>query len=189
MTGKTHWTLGLASGLTVFLSASAPEYSPATLAVAMTGSYLFSLIPDLDQEASSFWSSIPYGRVAGKIVDPIVKHRNISHSILGLAIFGFLLRLLIQSFPEYWGLNIELVFWIAIVAYSSHLLADMFTVEGIPLFYPYKRAVGLPPKPFEGIRIISGQWFENLIIYPIINVYLILFLYLNLDRLKSIIFK
>jgi len=189
MTGKTHRILGLAAGLTVYFTVSNPEYSPATLAVAASGSYLFSLIPDLDQEASLFWSSLPFGHAAGKIIDPLIKHRKISHSIIGVVIFSLLLKILLHSLPDYWGVNTDLAFWPAIAAYLSHLLADMFTVEGLPLFYPFGKMIGLPPKPFDGIRIVGGQWFENLIIYPLINIYLILFLYLNFDQLKSIFLK
>lgn len=174
MTGKTHQIVGIITGFGWYLAQADPVYSPATLAFALVGSHLAALLPDLDNSAAEFWHSLPYGHVAGKVVDPLIKHRNITHSIIGVVLAGVGLYYLLGLCPSYWGVDTRLVLDVMIVSYCSHLLMDMFTVEGIPLFWPSKRMFGIPPKPFDGIRIVTGKWFENLVVFPLVNIVLIL---------------
>lgn len=189
MTGKTHQIIGITTGLAYYLSSVKPEYSPATLASVLVGSHLASLLPDLDQSAAEIWNSFPYGHVAGKVVDPFIKHRNFTHSLFGLLIFGYLIYSLLHLFPEYWGIHLTTVFYAMMISFAFHLLVDMFTVEGIPLFYPYKNMMGIPPRPLEGIRIMTGKWFENLVIFPVINIVLLLIIIINVEKIKLILFK
>lgn len=189
MTGKTHQIIGLTTGLGYYFLVVQPEYAPATLSAVIIGSHLASLIPDFDQGAADFWRSIPMGRVAGKVVDPFVSHRDFSHSFLGVGIISFLFYSILQLFPKYWGVQPDIVFWSMTFAYSSHILADAFTVQGIPLFYPYKKMFGIPPKPFHGMRIMTGKWFENLIIFPIVNLILLSLIIANWQTIRSILFK
>lgn len=189
MTGKTHQTIGIVAGLGFFLATAKPEYNPATLGSVLVVSHLSALLPDIDQPASQIWRTLPFGRIAGKISDPFLEHRNITHSLLGVAIFGALIFLLASRFPVYWGIDRFLFFGAAMVAYASHLLADSITIEGIPLFFPYGRMFGLPPKPFDGIRIATGKWFENLVIFPAFNLVLILLIYLAWPTLKTVIYQ
>lgn len=189
MTGKTHQILGITSGLSCLLTISSPTYGPATLASVLVGSHLMALLPDLDQPAAQIWNSFPFGHTVGRLSDPFLKHRNISHSILGMIIVGLLLHFILQHFPQYWGINLNIVFTACLVAYGSHLLADMFTSEGIPLLYPIHNMIGIPPKPFDGIRILTGEWFENLVIFPLLNLILVLFVYINWQSIRSVLFK
>jgi membrane-bound metal-dependent hydrolase YbcI (DUF457 family) len=64
-----------------------------------------------------------------------------------------------------------------ILGYLSHLIADMFTESGVPLLFPLGYHFGIPPAPFEKARIKTGRWFENLVVYPIVNILLILVVY------------
>jgi membrane-bound metal-dependent hydrolase YbcI (DUF457 family) len=190
LTGKTHQILGIGVGLVTFLSLAEPNYSPATLAAVLVFSSLGSLLPDLDKASAEFWHSIPVvGHSAGKIVDPFISHRNITHSIIGTALAAALFYFVLKSFPDYWGINTLTVFISAMSAYISHLLADSFTVQGIPLFWPAKWKFGIPPKPFDGIRIVTGKWFENLIIFPIVNIALILLIVSRWSTIKLMLFK
>lgn len=189
MTGKTHRIIGIATGLTYLIASARPEYSPATLGTILVGSYFGSLIPDLDEPAAAFWNTLPFGHALGEMVDPFFRHRNLSHSLLGLGLFTILLYLLLRTFPQYWGIETTKVLIAAGLAFSSHLLADMITVEGIPLLYPWHRMLGIPPKPFQGIRIMTGKWFENLVIFPAVDIWLAMTIVLNLDKIKKIIFK
>lgn len=189
MTAKTHRILGLVTGGSYFFYQAEPIYQPATFGAVLVFSYFASLIPDLDRSTAEIWDNIPLGHVAGRVVDPFIKHRNISHSLLGLFISSFLIFLLLRSFPDYWNINHNLVLISFIIAYSSHLLADMFTIEGIPLLYPWKRMFGIPPKPLEGIRIETGKWFENLVLFPILNLAIIIVIVCNFDKIKKILFK
>jgi len=189
MTGKTHREIGIVFGVGYYLSATPAVYSPATLGAVAVASYFGSLIPDFDKSNAEFWSFLPYGKVVGRIIDPFFKHRSFSHSILGVAIFSALIFLLLQTFPSYWGINTFFVWLAFLISYSSHLLADSFTVEGMPLLYPWKKMFGIPPKPFEGIRIMTGEWFENLIIFPIANLAILVLVISQWEKLKSLLFK
>ncbi|OGD65944.1 hypothetical protein A2215_04060 [Candidatus Berkelbacteria bacterium RIFOXYA2_FULL_43_10] len=189
MTGKTHRTLGIASGTLACAAYAQNSYSPSTLFASLAISYFGSLLPDIDRSASLIWESLPFGKTAGKVVDPFFKHRNITHSLLGLALFNFAVLGLTRIFPDYWLIDANVLFLVFFVSYGSHLVADMFTEEGIPLFFPMKKMIGIPPKPFESVRIVTGKWFENLIIYPAVNVGLILVIVLYWQKIRVILFK
>lgn len=189
MTGRTHQILGITSGFGYYLLSSHPAYGPATLATVIIGSHLAALLPDIDQPAADIWDSLPFGHTVGRLSNPFVKHRNISHSLLGLGLAAFILSSLLNSFPLYWGIDIKVVFLACVIAYVSHLAADMVTSEGIPLFYPYRGMMGIPPRPFDGFRILTGKWFENLVIFPLLNLVLIALVYLNWQTIRAILFK
>ena len=189
MTGKTHRVIGITAGLTYYFATTPAEYQPPTLGAVIVVSYLGSLIPDVDDAGADIWHTLPLGHTVGKITDPILKHRNISHSLVGLVIYTIIVYMLLRLMPDYWGISIWPVLISSSVTYASHLLADAFTVEGIPIFWPWKRNFGLPPKPFDGIRIETGEWFENLVIFPVINIILIILIVLDWQKIKSLIFK
>jgi inner membrane protein len=188
MTGRTHQIIGLTSGLAVYILAFSPTYSPATLGAALVGAHIGALLPDIDQPTSQLWRALPFGRIGGEFADIFLKHRNLTHSLLGFFLLGWGLNALLVSFPAYWGINGLHVWIITMVAYASHLIADAVTVEGIPLLFPYQHMFGIPPHPFAGVRIITGGWFENLIIFPAVNIALILLIWIQWDTLRLILF-
>ena len=57
------------------------------------------------------------------------------------------------------------------IGFISHLIADSLTKEGIPLFFPFKMKIGIPPVSF--MRITTGGFIENVLILPVIAIYLI----------------
>ena len=190
MTGKTHQIIGIGVGLATYFTISQPTYSPATLAAVLAFSSIGALLPDIDNGAAQIWHSIPFGvgHVAAKIVDPFLEHRNITHSLVGMALIGMGLFYLLGTFPIYWGINSHVVLISALAAYASYLLADSVTVEGIPLFWPIQWMIGIPPKPFDGIRIVTGKWFENLVVFPIVNIALIFLIVNNWQNIQTILF-
>lgn len=191
MTGKTHKMIGLTLGVGSLIVANDPVYMPATLGTVILFSYFGALLPDIDQPASELLSKLPLGsgHAVGHIINPFIKHRNITHSILGFIIVNALVGLLLANTPPYWGISTMPVMIAFSLAYLAHLLADMFTVQGIPLLYPWKRFFGIPPEPFEGVRIETGQWFENLVIFPAINVILIIVIISNWQNLRQMLFR
>jgi len=101
--------------------------SPFYLAITV----VTSLLPDIDHTRSTI----------GKIFLPLAKyidrnfgHRTITHSII-FAIVTYLVVYLFSAFT-FTDMNIPLIF---VFALSSHLIFDMLTVQGVPLFYPFKR--------------------------------------------------
>lgn len=189
MTAKTHQLLGITAGLTYFLAQAQPTYNPATFSAVLVFSYIGALLPDIDQPSGKLWHILPFGHIAAKISDPFLEHRNLTHSFLGAILVGVGFYYLFKIFPSYWGIDTNVVFVAAIIAYLSHLFADMWTNEGIPLFFPYQRFFGLPPKPFDGFRVATGKWFENLVIFPVITIFLIVFILANFSSIKAILFK
>jgi len=189
MTGKTHQALGVTTGIGYFLLSCPPQYSPATLGAIAVSSHLSALLPDIDQPAAEIWHKLPFGHTLGKISDPVLKHRNITHSILGFALIGTGMFFLFKIFPDYWGINKNVLIISSLISYASHILADMFTVEGVPLLFPYTKMIGIPPRPFEGIRMMTGKWFENLVIFPAINLVLIILIIAKWQEIKQILLK
>jgi len=90
-----------------------------------------SILPDIDHTKSTI----------GKTAYPLAKflqrhygHRTITHSLLALGVLSLIVSLIQQAYcPE---TPITTVFS---VAYASHLILDMITLQGIPLLYPFKR--------------------------------------------------
>jgi len=91
----------------------------------------FSLIPDIDTPKT----------MIGKVFYPIAflinrrfGHRTLTHSLLFLA-FLIILSLFTCRFFG-WDFNLYRIIMFSII---SHLILDMVTIQGVPLFYPFKR--------------------------------------------------
>lgn len=92
---------------------------------------VFSLIPDIDTPKT----------IPGKAVFPIAiainrrfGHRTLTHSLLFMS-FLLLILMFISRFFILNGIYIKILFF----AYLSHLILDMLTIQGVPLFYPFRR--------------------------------------------------
>ena len=178
MTYKTHLSTGLLFSAIVFLLIYKINLSPVLAVILISFTVLGSGTPDLDTPTGELWDKIPAGSIISRIVNPIFigGHRHLSHSILGMGLFVFLLWSLLNiplihnsSFSVHYLGFAMLAF---IIGYISHLVADMFTEAGVPLLFPLEYHFGIPPNPFEKVRIKTGRWFENLIIYPSVNLLL-----------------
>lgn len=189
MTAKTHQLLGLTTGFTYYIATTEHIYNPATFGAVLVFSYLAALLPDIDQPTGKLWHMLPFGHVFAEISNPFLEHRNITHSLIGVALVGFGLHYLFKFFPSYWGIDTQTLFIASLLAYLSHLFADMWTNEGIPLLFPYHRFFGLPPKPFDGARVATGKWFENLVIFPAVTLFFIILIVSNLQAIRTILFK
>lgn len=168
MTDKTHQLIGLtASTAGYFIFFPSNEITWPIALTVIIGSFLGSITPDIDQPTNKLWSSIPLGGLFGRLCGGVLGgHRNLSHSILGTGLFYLLVIWFCKYIPVNWPINPSLFAISAMVGFVFHLLADTITVRGIPYLWPFGGDMGFPPKPFEGIRIITGHWFENLIILP-----------------------
>jgi len=189
MTGKTHQAIGLTVGLSTYFMTASPHYEPATFAFVLVTSSLAALLPDLDQASSDIWQKLPFGRQVGGVVTLFLQHRNFSHSLLGTAVFAWIVHSLLAQAPDYWGVNTTAVFYVFIASYVSHLVADMVTVEGVPLLFPYQRMFGIPPRPFQGARIVTGKWFENLIVFPAVNIIFLMVVGSHWNTIHQVLFK
>ncbi|MBI2022822.1 metal-dependent hydrolase [Candidatus Daviesbacteria bacterium] len=181
MTGRTH-DLAAFTALT-YLVATQPlqEITLSTAMVAFGANMLGGLAPDIDQSTASFWGKIRGGNIISKLISPLLGgHRFISHSILGIFLFGFILQILLDAASSVLLVNMDIVWWAFMIGFVSHLLMDTFTREGVPWFFPIPIRFGIPPLRF--LRIKTGGKIEKYFIFPglvFINFYLI---YLNYQK-------
>lgn len=113
-----------------------------------------SILPDIDHTKS----------IIGKLFYPVAKyldkkfgHRTITHSLTALIpIFLFFLFFELNFINPYFdrtGIAFSLIF---LFSYFSHLILDMLTIQGIPLFYPFlKNPCVVPANP--SMRFRSGN--------------------------------
>jgi inner membrane protein len=145
MTAPNHLTGGIVfTGLFCSFFSVNIFANPLFISFTLIG----SLLPDIDHTKS--W--------IGKSVYPVAKwlsvnygHRTITHSIfflVGLCLLSFFIE---KNFRADYSISIILFFSVL-----SHLIFDMVTLQGIPLFYPfYKNPCVLPANP--EMRIRSGN--------------------------------
>jgi inner membrane protein len=117
---------------------------------------LFSLLPDIDTTNS----------LIGKSIYPIARfinrkwgHRTVTHSLLFIILVVAFFRCL-----DYFGrLPNPDYSMIAIFAFVSHIVLDMFTLAGVPFLYPFMRnSCVIPGNP--NFRFRTGDWKAELIV-------------------------
>jgi membrane-bound metal-dependent hydrolase YbcI (DUF457 family) len=179
MTYKTHLSSGLLFSSVIFLLLIDVKLSPFLILALIASTIIGSSAPDLDTPTGGLWHKIPAGGVLSRIIKPVFigGHRHLTHSFLGLIIFSGIFWLLLKMININFGLILDTKYLILAYAigHISHIFADMFTEAGVPLFFPWDYHLGVPP--IEKWRIKTGRWFENLIIYPLVNLALILVIY------------
>jgi inner membrane protein len=148
-----------------------------------------ALVPDIDSGTADIWEHVPFGGVAGRAANTFLAHRNFTHSLLAAGLIGWLVYELLTLLPVYWGIDAYLCWLGFMIGFGAHLLADMLTIQGLPLLWPWQRSFGLPPKPLEGVRIVSGGWFEQLVLFPILNLSLILIVWAKWSVLSIWLFR
>lgn len=91
----------------------------------------FSVLPDIDHTKSPI----------GKMFYPIAKYldRNFGHRTITHSLLFYLVLILITGIIENLVQSKTMITAIAIWAYGSHLIFDMVTKAGVPLFYPFKK--------------------------------------------------
>lgn len=92
-----------------------------------------SLLPDIDHKNSLFGKALPF-------IPKMIKHRTWTHSLLFLILCYFI--------------NVYLC-----IGCFVHLLLDMMTKQGCPLFYPFDIKIKLP---FASLIKTDGK-FEKLL--------------------------
>src|SRR5580692_3465976 len=96
MTGRTHDLAAISTLAIVFATTTIPALSLSTVILAIFANLIGGIAPDIDQPTAPFWKNLPIGKYFGKVFDKLLGgHRFISHSLIGLALFGFLFHLLL----------------------------------------------------------------------------------------------
>jgi len=186
MTSRTHDAIAFAFLITVAAVFPPENLNLPTLLIAVIAADVGTAIPDMDSAGNRLWHMLPAGERTGKVLRRVFyKHRTLTHSIVGTYIIYKILEYILIKFlnPAFLDPNIILIS--LMVGYVSHIVADSFTEEGVPLLFPFKFTFGIPP--FRPIRIKTGQWFENFIIYPGVWLYLLWFINANQGELINVL--
>lgn len=165
MTGRTH-DLAAFTALTYTITTQPLLHmSLATVIVAFSANMIGGLTPDIDQPTGALWHKLPAGTVFGKLFAPLLGgHRYISHSLLGIVLFGVLSKLFLQVISSVLLVNMQVVWISFMIGYLSHLLMDTLTKEGAPWLFPIPFKFGFPP--FKALRIKTGGLIEKAVIFP-----------------------
>jgi inner membrane protein len=166
MTARTHDLAAITALGAVVIFGPARTFTLATALVAVLANQLGGIAPDIDQPTAPFWRNLPIGGTIGRIIDKMLGgHRFLTHSLLGLALFGFLAHLLLVFLtPLMPHVDTGYVWWAFIIGMLSHLAMDTLTKEGVPWLLPVPIKFGLPP--LKSLRITTGQAVELLIVFP-----------------------
>ncbi len=174
MTGRTHDLAAFTALGYVVATQPIPTISLATGLVAFTANMIGGLAPDIDQPTADLWRRLPVGTLLGKLLAPILGgHRFISHSILGIILFGAFTKFLLNQMSAVLIVDMSVVWWSFMIGYISHLVMDTFTKEGVPWLFPIPIRFGIPP--LKIFRITTGGVLEKSFVFPgliILNIYL-----------------
>jgi len=183
MTGKTHDLAAFTALTLVFIyTKDLPEMTVPTLVTALSANFVGGLFPDIDQATSDFWDNFRLGPFVAKIVVPALGgHRHISHSILGVVLIGFGSSALLGLLSSIILIDMRIVWYCFMIGVVTHIIFDLPTKLGVPLLWPLNWKFGIPP--FKFLRITSGKFVENFIIFPGLFVYTVYLLYQSQDKL------
>jgi membrane-bound metal-dependent hydrolase YbcI (DUF457 family) len=183
MTARTHDLAALTALGAVVIFEPLRAMTLSTVLAALLANQIGGIAPDIDQPTAPLWHNLPAGKFFGKAFDKTMGgHRFLTHSILGLALFGFLVHLLLVFIqPLIPHVNTGLVWWAYMIGMLSHLIMDSFTKEGVPWFLPIPAKLGVPPK--KAWRITTGGAIESFIVFPgliVVDIWLVVSHYSHL---------
>ncbi len=187
MLGRTHEVaaVGAVSAAAILFPLNDMTFETATLSLLMA--LVGGLTPDIDKPGSTIWDKVPAGGLLSRIVHPVFigGHRHITHSFLGMFLFGLGMRALLAALPFGPGIDVNILFLSFMIAFGSHLLTDMLTKEGVPLFFPLPFHIGLPP--FEFLRLQTNGMVEKLLVTPGIIAGVIMVGYFHPDNAHALL--
>ena len=168
MTSRTHDLAAITALGVVVLLHPVDEITLSTALVAILANQIGGIAPDVDQPTAPFWRNLPSGGFFGRFVDKLLGgHRFLSHSLLGLALFGFLANLLLHFIHSLMPhVDIGLVWYAFIIGMLSHLVMDTLTKEGVPWLLPIPIKFGFPP--VKSLRITTGKHVEGWVVFPLL---------------------
>jgi inner membrane protein len=148
LNATTHAVFGVAAlaGAALLAGTDPPAYAyPVAVAAAW--------LPDVDNPRSTLGNGLNRLKnpTLNRITRPLswalrttsftlvrtVGHRTLTHSLLGVAIFTLLARLLLGGYPN--------LFLALVAGYASHVFADALNTRGVPLLWPMGRSFRLLP--------------------------------------------
>ena len=165
MTGRTHDLAAFTAMVYVVGTQPLFHMSMGTALVAFTANMVGGLAPDIDQPTAKLWNDVRFGRILGKLIAPMLgRHRFISHSLVGLFLFGFVAKFLLNLASSVVLIDMNVVWWSFMIGFVSHLIMDSFTHDGVPWLFPLPIHFGIPPISF--LRMKTGGIIEKAIVFP-----------------------
>lgn len=156
MTAPSHLCFAAFNGLVLASLTTVIGEQPfgwtAGTALNVSALLLGALAPDLDSPHSLLSRLFPPAR----LIHRRWGHRTLLHSLLGLLLAISALYLIEQALwlllPHPTGASVLLFF---ATGYSSHLMADCFSVRGVPLLFPLRVCFAYPS--VERYRLRTGE--------------------------------
>jgi inner membrane protein len=187
MTGRTHDLAAITALGVIVLLRPEQTMTLGTVIVAIFANLIGGIAPDVDQPTAPFWRNLPVGGIFGRMFDRLLGgHRFLTHSLLGLILFGWLLHLLLLFLhPIMHSVDGGIVWWAFMIGMVSHLIMDTFTKEGVPWLLPIPIKFGIPP--LKKLRITTGKAGETLIIFPGLLLFNFVFYYLHYQQILDIL--
>lgn len=135
---ETHKVGGVCSGViasTVLFSSNFGVTELISSGIIVAGATMGSLAPDIDHPTSKIGKKFLLKPIS-IFLNKFFGHRTITHSV----IMAILMTIILFSFSTMTTGDLNYIYTNLVIGFSvgyfSHLLLDMFTVEGIPVFYP-----------------------------------------------------
>ncbi len=168
MLARTHDLAAITALAIVASAVNLPSMTLSTLLIAILANQIGGIAPDMDQPTAPFWRNLPIGNMFGKLFARLLGgHRFLSHSLLGVAFFGFLTKLFLEFLqPIMPKVDIQIVWYAFLVGMLSHLIMDTLTKEGVPWLLPVPLKFGIPP--IRRLRITTGKKMETLFVLPVL---------------------
>lgn len=165
MNGKAHLAAGIATGAAcaIYMGIDHTQYTQIPILLKIvSASSIGALLPDIDIEHSSINSLIkrvllliPFLVLAAIYFDYKItmetaialtatilifkfsKHRSVTHSFVGLIIIFYMLY-------HFLGItDLKFVIYPFMLGGISHIVLDMLTPEGVELFFPVRKHIGV----------------------------------------------
>ncbi|MDE5977063.1 MAG: metal-dependent hydrolase [Turicibacter sp.] len=178
MTATTHQRGGLLCGLMTHQLFIATFYTEANtfskifmITIYCIATTVGALLPDIDMRSSQMGRLLPF---LSKIISTHFKHRTLTHSLLSIAFFFILMALA----PL---LDIGQDFYIILICglmigHLSHIILDLFTNQGVCLFYPCKAKIKLAnfKTGAKGERFINSVLLISMALYFLYETYTVM---------------
>ncbi|MDB5164757.1 MAG: Membrane protein containing transrane [Candidatus Saccharibacteria bacterium] len=189
MLARTHDLAAVTALGVVYLGHPIETMTLATAIVAVFANLIGGITPDIDQPTAPFWRNLPVGKYFGRIFDTLTGgHRFLTHSLLGLVLFGYLAHLLLLFLqPIMHNVDIGIVWWAFIIGMISHLVMDSLTKEGVPWLLPIPIKFGFPP--LKRLRITTGKARETFGVFPLLLVFNAWLYYVNYHKILDILHR
>lgn len=165
MTGRTHDLAAFTALNIAFILYPTSTLTLGTAATAIGANMIGGLLPDIDNATADIWDKVRGGNVLAKFIRPLIgKHRMITHSILGMAIIGYVLKAILALVGTVLLVDMNIVWWATMLGAFSHLATDSITRDGVPWLFPVPIRYGFPP--FRALRMKTGGFWEKVVVFP-----------------------